>query len=371
MARRRLPRLVFDYLDGGAEDEACLVRNRSAFERYRLVPRYLVDIATRDQSATLFGRTYSSPFGIAPTSMAGFIRRNGDAALAGAAAAANIPFVLSGSSNASIEAIAAVAPQHAWVQLYAARDPGITHDLIRRAREAGLETLVVTVDVPVRSKRERDIRNGFAASPRRSPRVLLDMLLHPAWLADVARHGMPGFDSWASYAGPDARAPEVAAFLSSQFAAPQTWQDLETYRRLWPGTLVVKGILHPDDARRAAQAGADGVIVSNHGGRQLDSAPSPIEAFPAIRDAIRDQLVLMLDSGVRRGADVLKAVALGARFVFVGRATLYGVAAGGLAGATKAIEILREEIDLVMAQTGCRTLADLEGRLLASGRPDA
>jgi L-lactate dehydrogenase (cytochrome)/(S)-mandelate dehydrogenase len=366
IARRRLPRVAFDYLDGGVEDEACLARNRAAFERYRLVPRYLVDVSTRDQSATLFGRTWASPFGIAPTGLAGFLRRGGDEALARAAVAANIPFVLSGSSNASIEAIAAVAPQHAWCQLYAARDLGITHDMIRRAHDAGLETLVVTVDVPVRPKRERDLRNGFGASPRPTPRGLIDMLLHPAWLAAIARYGIPRFDSWATYVGPEARALDVAAFLTSQFPAPQTWRDLETARRLWPGKLVVKGILHPDDARLAAEAGADGVIVSNHGGRQLDAAPSPLEAFPAIRDAVRDRIVLMIDSGVRRGADVLKALALGARFVFVGRAPLYGLVAAGGTGATKAIEILRQEIDLVMAQIGCRTLAELEGRLLGS-----
>ena len=341
------------------------LRNRQAFERYRLVPRYLVDIATRDQSVTLFGRTYSSPFGIAPMGMAGFVRRRGDEALAQAAAAANIPFVLSGSSNASIETIAAIAPEHAWCQLYAVRDPHVTHDLIRRARDSALEALVVTVDVPIRPKRERDIRNGFAVAPRLSPRVLVDMLRHPAWLAAVLRHGIPRFDSWASYVRPDARALEIAAFLSSQFPAPQTWQDLETYRRLWPRTLVVKGILHPDDARRAAEVGADGIIVSNHGGRQLDAAPSSIEAFPAVRDAVGDRLVSMLDGGVRRGADVLKALALGARFVFVGRAALYGVAAGGLAGVARALEILREEIDLVMAQIGCPRIADLEGRAQA------
>jgi len=364
MARRRLPRLAFDYVEGGVEDETCLLRNRAAFERYRLVPRYLVDVSSRDQSATLFGRIYASPFGIAPTGMAGFIRRGGDEALASAAATANIPFVLSGSSNASIEAIAKIAPQHAWIQLYAARDAKITEDLIRRAGDSGFEVLVVTVDVPVRPKRERDIRSGFAAAPRPPLPVLIDMLLHPLWLAVIARHGIPRFDSWASYVDPPARSLQVASFLSSQFPAPQTWRDLETYRRLWPGKLVVKGILHSDDARRAAQAGADGIIVSNHGGRQLDCAPAPIEVFPVIGDAVGDQLVLMLDSGVRRGADVLKALAMGARFVFVGRATLYGVAAGGLAGAKRAIEILREEIDLVLAQIGCRSLADLDGRIV-------
>ena len=361
LARRRLPRLAFDYLDGGVEDEACLARNRSVFESCRLIPRYLVDVSTRDQSTALFGRTYASPFGIAPTGLAGFIRRGGDEALAAAAASANIPFVLSGSSNASIETIAKIAPRHAWCQLYTARDPSITHDMIRRARDAGFETLVVTVDVPVRSKRERDIRNGLAAAARPRLGIILDALLHPAWLAVLVRYGTPRFDTWAAYCAPDARARDVAVFLSTQFPAPQTWQDVEAWRRLWPGKLVLKGILHPDDARRAAQANVDGIIVSNHGGRQLDCAPAPIEVLATVRAAVGDQLVVMLDSGIRRGADVLKAVALGARFVFVGRATLYGAAAAGLAGATRAIEILRDEIDLVMAQIGCRTLADLPG----------
>jgi (S)-mandelate dehydrogenase len=365
IARRRLPRLVFDYVDGGAEDETCIARNRDAFARYRLVPRYLVDVSTRDQSVTLFGRTYSSPFGVAPTGFCGLIRPGGDLMLAEAAAAANIPFVLSGSSNASIEAAVGVAPRHTWYQLYAAREPRITEDLIRRSHDAGVETLVVTVDVPVRAKRERDIRNGFGPRPKLTPAGLVDMLLHPGWLAGVARHGIPSFENWPPYADANAGAMDIAAFVSSQFPASLTWHDLEVYRRLWPGKLVVKGILHPDDARGAAQVGVDGIIVSNHGGRQLDCSPSPLEAVPAIRDAVGDRLVLMLDGGVRRGADVLKAWALGARFVFIGRPTLYGVAAGGLAGAKRAVEILRGEIDLVMAQIGCRNLAQLGGRLLS------
>jgi L-lactate dehydrogenase (cytochrome)/(S)-mandelate dehydrogenase len=190
------------------------------------------------------------------------------------------------------------------------------------------------------------------------------MLLRPRWLAALARHGIPPFETWAPYAPPNASALGIAAFVTSQFPASQTWHDLDLCRRQWPRTLVLKGILHPDDARRAADAGVDGLIVSNHGGRQLDQAPSAIEAFPAIRDAVGDRLVAMLDGGVRRGADVLKAWALGARFAFVGRATLYGLAAGGCAGASRAIEILREEIDLVMAQIGCPSLARLDGDVL-------
>src|SRR5262245_38505202 len=187
IARRRLPHLVFDYLDGGVEDETCLARNRKAFDRYCLIPRYLVDVSVRDQSATLFGHTYSSPFGIAPTGFSGLVRRGGDLILAEAAAATNSPFVLSGSSNASIEAAAKVAPRHPWCQLYVARNPEITEDLIRRLRDSGCETLVLTVDVPVRPKRERDIRNGFGARPKLSAGTLVNMLLHPAWLAVIAR----------------------------------------------------------------------------------------------------------------------------------------------------------------------------------------
>jgi len=355
LARRRLPRIVFDYIEGGLEDEHCLRRNEAAFQRYRLVPRYLVDVSTRTQSATLFGRTYGSPFGIAPTGLVGLYRRGGDLMLAEAAAAANIPFVMSGGSNAALEAAARIAPDHTWYQLYGARDTKISEDQIRRARDAGLGALVLTVDVPVRSKRERNIRNGWSLAVKLKPSTVLEALTHPAWVAEYLRHGgVPAFENWAPYAGAGAGPAEIVSHYTSQFPAPaQTWRELEIYRRLWPRTLIVKGILHPDDAVRAAQIGADGVIVSNHGGRQLDRAPAPIDVFPAIKAAVGDKLTLMLDSGVRRGSDIVVALCLGARFVFVGRAAVYGVAAGGRPGAKKAIEILRDEIDLVMGQIGC------------------
>jgi len=364
MAKRRLPRIAFDFIEGGVEDERCLARNENSFARHRLVPRYMVDVSRRDQSTRLFDRTYASPFGISPTGLAALFRPGADLILAEAAAAADIPFVMSGSATASIEAAARIAPEHTWYQLYTARDPKVTEDLVRRARDAGFSTLVVTVDVPVPSKRERNLRNGFGLSVTFKFSTIAEALTHPAWIADYLRHGKPRFENWAYYAPPGADSTGVARFMSSQTPATMTWNDLETFRRLWPRHLVVKGIMHRDDALRAAEAGVDGLIISNHGGRQLDQAPAPLEVLPAIHAAVGEKIVIMLDSGVRRGADILVALALGARFVFVGRATLYGAAAAGPPGVRKAIKILRNEIDLVMGQIGCPNLAQLDRSFL-------
>ncbi len=359
LARRRLPRMVFDFIEGGVEDERCLEVNEASFARHRIVPRYMVDISRRDQSTTLFGKSYASPFGIAPTGLAALFRADADLLLARAAATANIPFIMSGASTASIEVAAQVAPAHTWYQLYAARDNKISEDIIRRARDANLGTLVLTVDVPVSSKRERNVRNGFELPLKLKWSKSLEALMHPLWIAEYLRRGIPRFDNWAPYAEPGASAKAIAAFVGRQIPCSVTWRDLENFRRLWPRHMVVKGIMHPDDAVRAAQIGVDGIMVSNHGGRQLDQAPAPLEMLAPICAAAGDKLAVMLDGGVRRGADILTALCLGARFVFVGRATLYGAAAGGLPGAQKAIDILRKEIDLVMAQIGCPALTGL------------
>ena len=369
-AKRRLPRIAFDFIEGGVEDEDGLNSNEQAFRRHRLVPRYLVDVSKRDQSATVFGRSYASPFGIAPTGLAGLFRPGADLMLAEAAREANIPFIMSGASTASIEELAKVAPEHGWYQLYAARDKKISEDMIRRASDAGLSTLVLTVDVPVHSNRERNQRNGFTRPLKMTLATKLEALRHPGWLAAYLKHGTPMFSNWAPYAGKDADADKVAAFVATQTAAPLTWRDVENFRRLWPRKFVIKGIMHPDDAVRAASMGVDGIMVSNHGARQLDRAPSPVEVFPAIRDAVGDRMTLMLDSGVRRGVDALIALCLGAKFVFVGRATLYGAAAGGVAGATAAINILRREIDLTLGQIGCPSLDQLGPDFLMWERED-
>jgi (S)-mandelate dehydrogenase len=366
IAKRRLPRIIFDYIEGGVEDERGLARNEEAFHNYRLLPRYLVDVSERDQSQTVFGRTYSSPFGISPTGSVGLYRREGEVMLAEAAAAANIPYLMSGASNASLEEAARIAPNNLWFQLYAAKDGNISDALIGRARDAGLGALVLTVDVPVHPKRERNYRNGFARvrgggvleALKLKPSIIAEALTHPAWVIDYVRHGgTPTLGNWAPHATPGASRAEIIAFGRGQTpAAAQTWRDLERYRRLFPRALVVKGILNPADALRAAEIGVDGIIVSNHGGRQLDRAPASLEALPAIHQAVGDKMTIMLDSGVRRGADILIALCLGARFVFSGRPNLYGAVAGGVPGVKKAIDIFRNEIDLVMGQIGCPSL---------------
>jgi (S)-mandelate dehydrogenase len=369
MAKRRLPKIAFDFIEGGLEDERGLERNTSAFHKHQLLPRYLVDVSVRDQSATLFGRTYASPFGISPTGGASLFRDGADLMLAEAAAEANIPYIMSGASNASIEGAARVAPNNAWYQLYAPRDPQVCADLIRRTADAGLGALVLTVDTPVGAKRERNIRNGFAnvrgglfQALSLKPSILAEALTHPGWIVEYLRRGggTPMLQNWQPYApaGSDAEAVYKHSSSLRPFNS-QTWRDLENYRRLFPRNLVVKGIMAPADALRAVEVGCDGVIVSNHGGRQLDQAPASLDVLPAIKAAVGDKMTVMLDSGVRRGADILVALCLGARFCFMGRPTLYGAAAGGLAGVKKAIDILRGEIDLVMGQIGCPSLDQL------------
>ena len=370
MAKRRLPKVAFDFIEGGLEDERGLERNTAAFHKHHLLPRYLVDVSTRDQSQTIFGRKFNSPFGISPTGGAGLFRRGADLMLAEAAADANIPYIMSGSSNDSLEAAIRVAPHNAWYQLYAAKDMAVTDDIVRRVADAGQEALVLTVDVPVHSKRERNTRNGFAnirgaswmkAAMSLKPAILAEAMTHPGWIIEYIRHGgTPPVENWAPYAGPNPTAEDTVKFNRAQVPAhAQTWKDLERYRRLFPRNLVVKGIMHPADAVRAAELGCEGVIVSNHGARQLDQAPASLDVLPAIKAAVGDKMTVMLDSGVRRGADILIALCLGADFVFFGRPTLYGAVAGGLPGVKKAIDIFRGEIDLVMGQIGCPSLGEL------------
>ncbi len=369
MAKRKLPKIIFDYIEGGVEDERGLERNRAAFHKHQLLPRYLVDVSVRNQAATVFGHTYSSPFGISPTGGVGLYRREGEVMLAEAAAAENIPYIMSGGSNASMEEAVRAAPDNVWFQLYAAKDGNLSDALIGRARDAGVGALVLTVDVPVHPKRERNYRSGFGRvrnggvmeALQLKPSVLLEAMTHPAWVIDYVRHGgAPGLGNWLPHAGPGAsKADSIALGRSQTPAAAQTWRDLERYRRLFPRPLVVKGILNPADAIRAAEIGVDGIIVSNHGARQLDQAPASLDALPAIKAAVGDKLTVMLDSGVRRGADILIAWCLGAQFVFFGRPTLYGAVVGGVPGVKKAVDIFRNEIDLVMAQIGCPSLDQL------------
>lgn len=362
MARSKLPRIAFDFIDGGSDDELCLKRNRDAFAQHRLLPRYMRDVSQRDQSVTLFGQTYSSPIGISPTGLAGLFRPDADLMLAAAAREANVPFLLSSAANASLEDAMPIAPEHVWFQMYCTSDERINADLVARARKANVRVLVVSVDVPVNSNRERNRRNGFSRPFRMTPGVVLEALGHPAWvLRYLCTGGIPMMRNWLPYAPAGASPADVANMYGTLTPAPMvSWEHLRRIRETWPGTLVVKGLLHPDDAREAVRLGIDGLVVSNHGGRQLDTAPSPLEMLPTIRAAVGDSVTLILDSGVRRGSDVVIARCLGAHSAIFGRPTLFAVAVGGQPGAARALQIMRNEIDAVMAQIGCRSFEELD-----------
>lgn len=360
LARRRLPRPVFDFIEGGVDGEKGLQRNRDAFDAWHLMPRYLVGVEKRDQSVELFGQTYDTPIGISPMGLAGLSRPDADLMMARAAAAANVPFVMSGSSNASIEAAARVAPKNVWFQLYCTRDDAINRNLVERAVAAGVGVLVLTVDVVVNANRQRNLRNRFVRPFRMTPAILMQVLAHPRWLAGYLRGGgHPMMENWRPYAAPGASANDVAdLFARLTPSAASTWTMLENVRRWWPGRLLVKGLLHPEDARQAVRLGADGIVVSNHGARQLDASPAPLAMLPAIRSAVPDT-ALLIDGGVRRGSDIVVAMCLGARFALCGRPMMYAVAAGGAAGVARAVHVIHAEVDKVLAQMGCRALAEL------------
>lgn len=361
MAKKRLPTAVYDFVEGGVEDEVALAVNRAAFERVRFLPRYCVDTSNISLKRSVLGNDYESPFGIAPTGLAGLFRPGSDLALARAACDAGVPFTLSGASNCSLEQIISEVGTKIWFQIYGSRDRRIVRDLVRRAVDSGVETLVLTIDVPVNGRRQRNLRNRFAHPYTPGLAGWMNAAMHPRWVLDYMRGGgFPNLENWKPYAEKGAKAGEIARLFAAETPDPgQTWIDIDRIRELWPHKLIVKGILAPQDATRAREIGADGIVVSNHGGRQLDRAPSSLDALPAVREAAGRQTAIILDSGVTRGADILSAICLGADFVLVGRATLYGAIAGGYAGAAKAIELLNEEIKTLMQQIGARTIDDL------------
>lgn len=366
LARRKLPRIAFDFIDGGVDDERCMARNREAFSQHRLVPRYLRDVSQLDQSVNLFGHRYASPIGISPTGLAGLWHPDADLLQAAAARQANVPFLLSSSSNASLEALIAIAPDNVWFQMYCTSDEAINADLVRRAIRAKVRVLVVTIDVPVNANRERNRRNGFARPFRMTPSVVFEALGHPAWVLRYLRTGgIPMMQNWQPYAPAGANAEQVADMFGTLTPAPMvTWDHFKRIRQAWSGPLLIKGLLHPEDAQHAIQLGAEGIVVSNHGGRQLDAAPSPIEVLPRIRQAVGPDPILIVDSGVRRGTDVVIARCLGANSAIFGRPPLYGVAAGGQAGVERALHIVRNEINMVLTQLGCARYEALEGSYL-------
>ena len=367
IARRRLPNFNFEYVEGGAEDEVTLRRNREVFERITWLPRALVGAGPPDLGTGILGRPANLPIVIAPTGFNGLYWKQGDIALAAAAAAAGIPFTLSTASNCAVGRLAAAVQGNLWYQLYAYKDQSVVDRLIERVGEAGCEVLVVTADAPVLGAREWDQRN-YSEPMKLSLASKLDVLRHPGWLARIMfPSGAPTFENLTEFLPPGKYSALIGAKYSfSQINSRLSWHDIERIRGRWPGKLVVKGLLCIEDARRSVEAGVDGIVLSNHGGRQLDSCVSGVELLPAVSSELGDRITVLVDGGFRRGSDVLKAMALGAHGVMIGRATLYGLAAGGEAGASHAIGILRTEMERAMLLLGCGSIADLGRHLIRS-----
>jgi (S)-mandelate dehydrogenase len=362
IARRRLPRFVFDYVDGGAEDELTLAHNRDAFARLRFRPRTLVDVSRRDVAGTMLGTPAAMPAVVGPTGLNGLAWRDGDMALARAAAAAGLPFAMSTVSMSLVEDVAREAPGRLWLQAYVFSERRITEAIIGRALAAGFECVMLTSDFPVAGKRERDLRTGLLPLQKFTLAAKLDVLMHPRWLATVATR-RPRFVNVERELGPGR---DVNAFVGHGMFDPSfSWDDVKRFRDRWPRKLLLKGVLRADDAERAIAAGVDGIVLSNHGGRQLDGAIAGLDALPEVARAIGGRASILVDGGVRRGSDIAKAVALGAEGVLLGRAPVYGLAAGGEAGVARALAILVDELDRTLALTGSPGVAALAPDLIA------
>jgi len=371
-ARRRLPRAIFDFFDGGAEDEVALRDNRAAYERVRLAPRVLRNVKTIDMSCEILGGPSRLPLVIAPTGGIGIAWPGADVAIARAAAHYGIPYTLSTTSTATIEAVAeANGDGRRWFQLYILYDRDFTDKLVERARVAGYEALVVTVDLPVGGKRERDTYNRFVQPYRPRPAQFLDVLAKPGWMLGILANG--GLPTLENLAGFDNRKPDSLLTLSSAVGhnldAGFDYDGLKRLRDLWKGKLVVKGVARADDAQRIVDLGAECVWISNHGGRQLDSAMATLDTLPSIVAAVGSKVPVILDGGVRRGVDMIKARALGAQAVCAGRPTLYGASAAGEPGAMRALAILADELHRNMQLCGTPTIADIGPDLIAKAGP--
>jgi len=365
-ARARTPRAIFDFFDGGAEDEVTLRANRAAFERVRLLPRILVDVAQVDTRTALFGAESRYPLAIAPMGAIGAGRNGADLALARAAKAFGVPYTLATPATTSIERVATEVGGRLWFQLYVLRDAEFRRKLIERAHAAGYEALLVTVDVPVGGKRERDTRNDFVAPFRPTWRNSRDVWRKPGWVLDMLVNGIPRMENLHGFVQWSTRITDIGmGSVGRSQDASFDWEGLKRVRDQWPGKLLVKGVERADDAERIAALGGDGVVVSNHGGRQLDGAAATLDALPEIARAVGAKLTVLLDGGVRRGVDILKARALGAQAVLAGRAPLFGVMAAGEPGARRALEILTGELERAMQLCGARSIAEITADLVA------
>ena len=367
LARRRLPRFLFDYLDGGSYAEVTLRRNVADLEAIALRQRVLRDVSRLDLSTNLFGQEMRLPIALAPIGLAGMNARRGETQAARAAAKAGIPFCLSTVSACPIDEVARASPKPFWFQLYMIRDRGFMVDLIAQAKAAGCNLLVFTVDMPLPGSRYRDLRSGLAGAPGigGSLRRTLQALGKPHWAWNVGVRGRPHqLGNVAPVLGANSGLEDFLAWMRENFDPGCTWSDLDFIRQHWDGPIVIKGILDADDARAAASAGVEGIIVSNHGGRQLDGVPSTAQALPAIADAVGDRLTVLADGGVRSGLDVVRLMALGAKGVLIGRAWIYAMAARGEAGIDHVLRLFEAEMKVAMSLTGCTSVREINRDML-------
>lgn len=360
IARRRIPGFAFDFLEGGTGEDVAVARNRAALDAVEIVPRYGLPKPASIET-TLFGRPYAAPVGIAPVGVDGIVWPGATRALAAAAARARIPYITGTLASAALEDVAAICPESVWLQLYGMPrdDHAVTFDLIARAKAAGIHAIVATLDAPVRSKRPRDLRNGLVVPFRPTPRTVWQVGTSPAWALALLRAGTPAFKNVERYVTPAPTMANTAGFVQREIKGTFGWDEIKRMRDAWPRALVVKGVLHPDDADSAVAAGCDGILVSNHGGRQSDAAPPAIDVLPAIKARVGARATVLFDSGIRSGLDAARALALGADAVFCGRAFLLGLAALGNDGADYIAEMLTEELRTAMAQHGAHDFAAL------------
>ncbi len=365
LAMRRAPRAIFDYVDRGSYDEATLRDNRAALDALKLRQRVMIDVDRRSLDSTMVGQPVAMPVGLAPTGLAGILHADGEILAARAARAFGVPFTLSTVSICSIEAVRAAVQQPFWFQLYVMRDRGFAASLIERAKAAQCSALMLTADLQIQGQRHRDIKNGLTVPPRLTVANCLDMLGKPRWALGMLGTRHRNFGNLAGFIpGRGKGMTTLSQWIASQFDPTLSWKDVAWVRSLWPGKLIIKGVLDPEDARAAVDAGADAVVVSNHGGRQLDAAPAAISVLPQVVEAIGERCEVWFDSGVRSGQDVLRALALGAHATLIGKAYLYGLGAQGEAGVTRALELIRNELDVSMALTGTRSVQEIGPQVL-------
>ena len=359
LARRKVPRAFFDYAESGSYNEETLHANRADLEHIKLRQRVLVDVSTRSLATTILGQKVMAPFALAPIGLSGMQHGNGEILAAQAAHEAGIPYTLSTMSICSIEDVAEATRNPFWFQLYVIKDRGFSKDILSRAAAAKCSALVLTVDLQVLGQRHRDIKNGMTVPPEIRLANIIDVATKPAWIWSILKSKRKTFGNLAGHVKGMDNVNSLAQWIGTQFDPALSWKDVEWIKNIWPGKLIIKGILDPEDAKTAVKLGADAIVVSNHGGRQLDGAPSSISALPAVAQAVGSDTEVLFDGGIRTGADIVRALALGARACLIGRAYVYGLGAGGRAGVTKAIDILKNELSVTMALTGNNRIADI------------